>query len=157
MKVLNIYDFVAERIKVQPVTNAELDKVQKEFEDTLVKPGDELRHNDFVLVAHKDFATGNVEMTYTFYDKFCKCLLRADGKGLKYELLKDTFEYTYKNVFADYHVSTDYIVKIFRQDDVYDDSIVLSKDYRHIDELLENSRHWKCVYRNTKLLKKFHI
>ena len=31
MKVLNTYDFVSERVKVQPITNAELDKAQNEM------------------------------------------------------------------------------------------------------------------------------
>ena len=33
MTVLNICDFISERIKLQPITNAELDKAQKEFDE----------------------------------------------------------------------------------------------------------------------------
>ena len=34
MKILKTTDFVSERIKVQPVTNAELEKAQTEFEES---------------------------------------------------------------------------------------------------------------------------
>ena len=37
MKILKTDSFVSERIKVKPITNAELDKAQKEFENSTLK------------------------------------------------------------------------------------------------------------------------
>ena len=45
MTVLNICDFISERIKLQPITNAELDKAQKEFD---ARPPFGLTKNDLV-------------------------------------------------------------------------------------------------------------
>ena len=38
MKILGTDNFVSERIKVQPITNAELDSVQKEFQKSKMNP-----------------------------------------------------------------------------------------------------------------------
>ena len=47
MKVLNTYDFVSERMKIRPVTNAELDQIQQDIEETskAEQLGIEIRNN----------------------------------------------------------------------------------------------------------------
>ena len=46
MKILRANDFISERLKVQPITNAELTKVYN------VEPGDDLIEDDIVVIGY---------------------------------------------------------------------------------------------------------
>ena len=152
MKILDIDGLVLERIKVQPVTNAELEQVKKDYEKTLVKPGDELKDRDYVLVAIEHSDGSDVELTYTYYDDFCNYLICPNMIGINYEFIRDTFTYV-----DDSDKSTYYIVKIYRCDSRGDNNITISGGYENVTKKLESSIYWKCVYKNDTLLNKFNI
>jgi len=152
MKVFKTDNFISERVKVKPITNAELEKAKKDYEKVLVNVGDELKDCDYVLIACEHSDDSDVELIYAYYDDFCNCLIYPIMKGLNYALIKDTFTYV-----DDLDKSIYYIVKIYRCDNKYDNNITISGSYKDVTKKLESSLYWKCVYRNDRLLKKFNI
>ena len=151
MKVLDTSQFVSERMKFKPVTNAEWERVKQETESSLIKPGDKLKDRDLVLVACDQLDGSEVEIQYTYYDDTINYLIYQNSTGLSYDLLKDTFSYTYNKY-------THYILKIYRQETgLRIGKMTISGDYKNVDKKLKNDPDCKCIYCNHELLKKFNV
>lgn len=157
MKILKTNDFVSERLKVKPITNAELDNARKEMPN-IVKPGDDLCDGDVVLVACECLTgTESADINCgTFYDKsdvisYPKGRIRYWNRSLSWKDIKDEYQWTYDDAY------THYILKVYRPYPGKEWQLNPVNDRKISMETLENSHDYYCVYENKELLKKFGL
>ena len=171
MKILRTDNFISERVKVKPITNAELDKVQKEFGKrpvsmNIVGPGDPLEKNDAVLVVCIRLDTDNlVSAKYGIYGKprhdvysvSTTFIEYSNGSGIDYDNFGHTFDYTYYNE-NNKRTYVHSIAKIFRPKKnakIIEQKI--NEDFATFDKKLENNTDYECVYKNVELLEKYNL
>lgn len=163
MKVLDTNQFVSERMKIKPVTNAEMERMKDSMLNgmnavNIVKPGDKLEAGDLVLVACKGLDNDFFRARYGVYSANVKGYIEYTAReGLYYQDIRDTFEYIYYNTSNKKRYGH-YIMEIFRHENG-EWHLILTKDdrYENIRKMLINSTAYKCVYRNAELMEKFNM
>jgi len=114
MKVLNTYDFVSERMKIRPVTNAEWDKVKEDIKSitpvkldlSTIKSVDDLQlgwllrtADDYIrVVLTEEYAKNVVELNDHIDRKWCFVKVAENGIAgfLSSDLYASTFPKYYK-------------------------------------------------------------
>jgi len=164
MKILRTDNFISERVKVKPITNAEWNTVKNELQElqgsiNIVKPGDMLKASDMVLVIVQNmFDEYEYDIKYGIYfgptTKNPKGVIEYAGATfISYENLISTFEYIHNKNYSHH------IAKIFRPQKVNENilSLFVINDFEELNKKLEHDKNYMCVYKNPKLLKKYNI
>lgn len=162
MKVLDTNQFVSERMRFKPVTNAEWEQVTDNMIKArtavdIVKPGDNLEAGDMILVVCKGLDNDFFIARYGVYSTSSKGFIEyAAMKGLYYPNIRNNFEYIYYNADEKKKYGH-YIVEIFRHENGKRKLKLTNDRYKNIRETLINSTAYECVYRNAELMKKFNM
>ena len=154
MKILKTYDFVSERLKAQPITNAELDNAVEQMKEQ-IKPGDDLKDGDVVFM-------GYYETVSNEYDSYKVGIFKHDSSTSMnhpvidygrhsfraWEKMKKT--YTYRFPSSSYvHL----ILKVYRPKNEIN---LDTKSIKNIKKLIDGP-DYVCIYRNEELLEKFGL
>ena len=161
MKILNIDNYISERIKIKPVTNAELKKAQDEYNKHHIH---ELRQGDIVYIRQ------NLDCPYVFimdeflykrvllkkslesYDFTKGVILNIDNKSLNFITISDyntSFKYDFSLIYGD---PRDWdIVKIYRGylNPIYPEDMYQFININNLKKLVED---FKLVFENGKWL-----
>ena len=108
MKILDTSQFILERIQLQPITNAELDKVKQSFDDTVLP----LRQGDVVHVTYND----RYYIVLTDKDlihKFDLTIVSQDFENGALMSYSGNHRSVHRMKLMDYHGGLDFVSRIF--------------------------------------------
>jgi len=160
MKILRTNDFVSERVKVKPITNAEWGILQKKTFVSSVKPGDDLEDGEIVLIGHNKFKYYRDTFSIGTYNSKTKNIEYGHG-NYPWENLKKSF------MHHDYMAGNDdwmIVLRIWKQ--IGKVRIKVPDDFGYICNNLEkvmdfedmlNANDYVCVYENIYRLRQFDI